>query len=115
MKRILSTVVLIAAAAGATLALPCGPDFGQTNIFISSQLQQIYGTAGTGPTFTSFLLQGFIGVEMLCADNVRLESNRLDLNGNIYWNGRRLVMGPSNSAGRGYRILMVENTAAGEQ
>lgn len=65
---------------------------------IQPWLTQICGRAGDA----TFLLQGFAGVAYLSAPSIQLY-------GDVYINGHRVMIGEANSAGPGFRMLYIAN------
>lgn len=65
-------------------------------------LTQICGRSGDPPTQVTFLMQGFVGVAWLSAPEIRFD-------GRLVWNGYRVYAGKNDSAGKGYRMLFIEN------
>jgi hypothetical protein len=70
---------------------------------VSPPMNQLFGQAGQGPNQVVFVLQGFAGVAYLSAPTIQFYSIE------FAWNGKRIIPGPPDSGGKGYRILLIEN------
>lgn len=100
----MKTFLLILTLAITTFAqVPQCTDTGQAFWTVTPYLSQIYGCAGGGKTEVQFMMQGFAGVEYLSAYTIELRYT------NLIFNGERVIVGEPDSAGPGYRVLMVRN------
>lgn len=110
MRHLLIVAFILIASACSVLAIPCAvPDTGKTLWTVQPELQQVYGSAGTGATFVSILMQGYVGGIQLCGDLLSFDGRNIFMTGDLYWNNKRVVVGDKDSGGAGYRMLMIEN------
>lgn len=101
MKKTIFALILLVVMAVPSWAV-CSAGVGDVSWTITPELSQIYGSAGSGVTQTTFLMQGFVGVMWLSAPEIRLT-------GSVVINDQRISFGPNNSGGPGYRVLVVPN------
>ena len=107
MKTLLLTLIL---SMGIFAQVPQCTSTGQAYWTVTPYLSQIYGCAGGGKTEVSILLQGFTGVAELRAYDLRIHAVRITIDGDLYLDGNEIVVGPSDSAGPGYRTLAIANS-----